>query len=236
MRQDLGSYVPELRGNKLLMCCACARFLPQEDFSLEHIIPKQALDDDPSEVRLKFTANARGVNTLLCTKPLKIKGRTVYDNGCNSWKGRFYDRPIREVLSGRILTDRHRSYADQHTIAIMCAAYLAMVVRFGYQVALTPTGLLMRQQFFLPNKFNPDMPIRTQMLLMATPLDYSKAGPAFWTNPFSFSIDRGFCVIAVRGVSLALPLSRDPNTPIAKQIAIPPARYALRPDFRTVFE
>jgi hypothetical protein len=39
MRRDLANYVPETNGNRLLMCCACGRFLPQDSFDFEHIVP-----------------------------------------------------------------------------------------------------------------------------------------------------------------------------------------------------
>jgi hypothetical protein len=96
MRRDLASYIPELNSDLLLMCCVCGRFLPQDQFSLEHIIPRQALADQRIQVKQRLTANQRSWNILLCTKPLILKGRLVYQNGCNSWKGRFYDKLIRE--------------------------------------------------------------------------------------------------------------------------------------------
>jgi hypothetical protein len=52
MRSDLAQFVPAVAANNLLMCCACGRFLPQDDFDLEHLIPQQALKLDPSAVRM----------------------------------------------------------------------------------------------------------------------------------------------------------------------------------------
>jgi hypothetical protein len=49
MRRDLASYVPEIASNRLLMCCACGRFLPQEFFDLEHLVPQQAAERRPRE-------------------------------------------------------------------------------------------------------------------------------------------------------------------------------------------
>jgi hypothetical protein len=51
MRSDLANYVPDVAGNQLLMCCACGRFLPQESFDLEHLVPQRALKADPKNVR-----------------------------------------------------------------------------------------------------------------------------------------------------------------------------------------
>src|ERR1700680_1756493 len=101
MRQDLAHFVPEITGNQLLMCCVCGRFLPHECFDLDHLIPQQALKQDPDVVRTNpaTPANTRSGNLLLCKKPLKIKGNIVYRNGCNSWKGRVYDKPVRELVS-----------------------------------------------------------------------------------------------------------------------------------------
>jgi hypothetical protein len=157
MRQDLAGYAPEVSDSNQLMCCACGRFLPPEHYSLEHIIPRQALADDPQPVKDKVTANERSGNLLLCTKPLRIKEKTVYENGCNSWKGRFFDRPLRELLNGRAIAFPRTRFTMQYSIAMTCVAYLAMVFEFGYQVALTPSGLLMRRQFFVPHKFLRDM-------------------------------------------------------------------------------
>lgn len=104
LRADLSKYFPDTNNNKLLMCCCCCRFLPFEEFNVEHIVPRQALADDPVEVRInpESPTNARSELTLLCTKHLTVKGRTVYNNGCNSWKGQFFDNCIKYALNGSI--------------------------------------------------------------------------------------------------------------------------------------
>jgi hypothetical protein len=43
----------------------------------------------------------RSGNLLLCKKPLLYKNSPMYNNGCNSWRGRFYDKPISDIFSGR---------------------------------------------------------------------------------------------------------------------------------------
>jgi hypothetical protein len=95
MHADLAKFVPETSENDLLMCCACGRFLPQEHFDLEHLVPRQALRSDPLEARNNpaTPANVRSGNLLLCKKPLLYKNSPMYSNGCNGWKGRFYARP-----------------------------------------------------------------------------------------------------------------------------------------------
>ena len=134
MRSDLASYIPQLTENNLLMCCTCGRFLPYEDFSLEHIIPRQALADDPKEIKTnpKTTANARSGNILLCNKLLSIKGRRVYDNGCNSWKGRFYDGLIREILNGEIFAHKHKTFSNS---AYYCSVLFGLH-RDGFQIRI----------------------------------------------------------------------------------------------------
>jgi hypothetical protein len=240
LRQDLKFYyTPQISGNDRLMCCTCGRFLPYEDFNLEHIIPQQALADDPREIKSnpETTANARSGNILLCSKPLLIKGRNVYKNGCNSWKGRFYDSRLRELLNGHILSHKYKKVSNQHIIAAACSAYLAMVLEFGYQVALTPNGLLMRQQFFLPYKFHRDMPLRSQIILAAPPpISYDESDLRLWSHPFTFTIKGNSCYVGFRTMSLVIPISRDPRSPISKSILIAPSKYTLRPDFQTVFD
>jgi hypothetical protein len=153
MRGDLAQHIPEFAHNRLLMCSCCARYLPQGDFDLEHIIPQQALRMDPAAVKdnLATPANVRAGNLLLCKKALKVKteGR-IFENGCNSWKGKSYDRAIRELVSG---TWYPKVVSSRHTIAALCLGYLAMVSEFGYRIVLSPSGKLMREQFFSPSKF-----------------------------------------------------------------------------------
>jgi hypothetical protein len=236
MRRDLTSYIPELNSDKLLMCCVCGRFLPQEHFSLEHIIPRQALADQPVEVRRRLTVNQRSGNILLCTKPLRLKGRLVYANGCNSWKGRFYDQPIRAILNGTAIGNPRRRFSNEYIIALLCVGYVAMVSTYGYQVALTSSGILSRHQFFMPHKFHNDMPLRSQVVLIAPPIKLQEECFSLWEKPFTLSIVDGSCLFCVGSIVVRLPVSRNPELPIAKRIKIIPAKYALRPDFRTMFD
>lgn len=234
MRQDLANFVPEINGNQLLMCCACGRFLPQECFDLDHLIPQQALKQDPDIIRTDPTtpANIRSGNLLLCKTPLKIKANVVYGNGCNSWKGRVYDKPISQLISTKAFEPS--KCTQVHIIAALGLAYLAMVAEFGYVVALMRSGLLMREQFFRPYKYHPELPLRSQMLAgggMVTSPD-----APMWAKPFSFGFQRpGVCTVAARNFGIMVPISRDPREPLATHLKIAPAKYKLRPDFRTVF-
>jgi hypothetical protein len=236
MRQDLMKFVPEISGNHLLMCSACGRFLPQECFDLDHLIPRQALKQDPSAVRTNpsTTANIRAAgNILLCKKPLKVKRDVVYENGCNGWKCRFYDKAISQLISTTAL--QAKNCTELHIIGALSLAYLAMVAEFGYVVALMRSGLLMREQFFRPAKFHPALPLRSQMLLGGS-MPVTSPNAPLWARPFSFGFYRpGVCTVAARNFGVLLPISRDPREPIATHLQIAPARYKLRPDFRTVF-
>jgi hypothetical protein len=233
MRHDLAKYIPEIAGNRLLMCCACGRFLPQECFDLEHLIPQQALKRDPDVVRANpvTPANVRAGNLLLCKKPLMHRGTTVYRNGCNSWKGRFYDKPINELVFGEAL----ERCTQVHHIAALSLAYLAMVAEFGYVIALMQSGLLMRKQFFSPFKFLSALPLRSQMILGGS-LPKTLPDARMWANPFSFTFENSARTVGMRNLALIVPVSRDPRSPIARHLRIVPAEYKLHPSFRTVFD
>ena len=67
MQGDLAQFVPEIADRNRLMCCACGRCLPAEDFDVDHVIPRQAIKCDPEEVRKnpETPANVRAGNILL---------------------------------------------------------------------------------------------------------------------------------------------------------------------------
>jgi hypothetical protein len=236
MRRDLATYVPETNGNQLLMCCVCGRFLPQESFDLEHIIPQQALKVDPPAVRSDPTTptNIRAGNLLLCKQPLLYKDSKLYNNGCNSWKGRFYDKPISEIFSGRALQPGGPRITDTHIIAGLALCYLAMVAEFGFKITLMDSGRLLREQFFRPRKFHPSLDSRHHIILGGQP--GTSPGEKVWSKPFAFTYERGACVVAARNFAMLLPVSNDPFSPIAQHLQIVPVRFKLRPDFRTFFK
>jgi len=234
MRDDLKTYIPRVADTDLLMCPTCCRFLPFEHFDIEHVIPKRALADDPSVVREAIPANRRGVTTLLCNKRLLLKGNTIYDKGCNSWKGRFYDKFLREIFNTNVT--KKNSFTSRHHVALFGVGYLGLFANYGFQITLVPSGLIMRRQFFNPNRFNQDVPIKCQMTLMGEPnLRYCEESAKYWDSPFKFAFEAGFCCAVVRNASIFLPLSRNPEIPIARELPFVPPRYALRPNFQTVF-
>jgi hypothetical protein len=236
MRQDLTTYIPQVAETNLLMCCTCGRFLPQGLFDLEHLIPQQAVKQDPHAVRAnpETPINVRSGNLLLCKKPPLVKKRPIHNNGCNSWKGRHYDKLISELIFGSLLESPTPS--DAHIIAALSLAYLAMVAEFGYIIVLVQSGALMREQFFSPRKFHRHLPLRHQILLRGT-LPVLPPDAPLWSKPFSFNFDSsGVCTVGARNFALLLPVSRDPRLPIARHLPIVPIKYKLRPDFRTFFD
>lgn len=235
MRHDLATFVPEIAANQLLMCCACGRFLPQDLFDLEHLIPQQSLKQDPITVKSDPDSpkNVRSGILLLCKKPLAHKGFKVHNNGCNSWKGRFYDKAINDLVADKAAL-KSGALTSQHIIAGLSLCYLAMVAEFGYAVVLMQSGVLMRRQFFSPQKYHPDLPLRYQMLL-AGPLPGPKS--RMWRQPFSFSFDQpGCCFVGARNFAANLPVSHDPRQTFAKHLRIVPPKYKLRTNFETFFD
>jgi hypothetical protein len=236
MRSDLAKFVPEIAHNQLLMCCTCGRFLTQEFFDLEHLIPQQSLKLDPVAVQANpdTPKNVRSGNLLLCKKPLQVKGPKVFNNGCNSWKGKFYDKAIAEFVSEKTLLPSTK-VTSAHIIGALCLGYLAMVAEFGYAVALMPSGLLMRRQFFSPDKYLRDLPLRHQMVLGGS--HPTESGNPIWSKPFSFTFsETSCCHVGARNFAVNVPVTRDPRLPLAMHLRIAPERYKLRPSFKTFFE
>jgi hypothetical protein len=82
MRDDLKSLVPWFVDYDLLLCPTCLRRIPFEEFSLEHIIPQQALGGDHKTAQEAVTRNQRSGLTLLCSKRLVIKDKLIAEKGC----------------------------------------------------------------------------------------------------------------------------------------------------------
>ena len=95
-REDLAHYAPWILESQQLMCCACGRFLQREDFTLEHLIPQQALKRDPTTVRSNpdTSVNVRAGNLLLCKKPLKHNGTMIYRSDVTVGKASSTTRPL----------------------------------------------------------------------------------------------------------------------------------------------
>jgi len=130
MRNDLMCYIPEVANTDLLMC-PTGRFLPFEQFDIEHVIPQQSLNDDPPEVRAVLPRNERSVTILICKKSLLINGKKLYDNGCNSWKGRFYDQFLRKIFNTSAM--KKNKFTSRHHVSLpgvigKCSAALAGIV------------------------------------------------------------------------------------------------------------
>jgi hypothetical protein len=237
MRQDFVALAPEHASSGLLPCCICGRLLPQEHFSIEHILPQQALMEDPPEIKSDplLTMNRRTRLTLLCKRPLKLKSDIVSPNGCNGWKGRYFDGFLRDIVANAPLRKRGGQFSSQHTVAFAIAAYLAMVSEFGYRVVYIESGHLMRRQFFHPHKFLQGYPDSCQMMIAGERYSYPSAPSSAWATPFTFLFKAGRCIVTMRQTVAFVPLSRDPTWPVASALRIVPSKYLLRPDFRTMF-
>ena len=204
-----------------------------DELSIEHIIPRQAVDRDPKDVREAITRNQRSNYALLCNKPLIIKGKAIKGHGCNSWKGQFFDGPVRELIH----SDGTIKPTSRHQIAMFSIGYLALFKTYEYRISLSASGVLMRNQFFAPNVFLKGVPIRHQIILFGQPLtELNDENKPYWDEPFKFTIDQGIAFLAVRSVSFGLPLSSDPTKLIARLLPYAPLKYKLRPDLTTVFE
>lgn len=123
MRDDLKTLVPWFASNDLLLCPTCCRALRYEDFSLEHIIPQQAVAEDPAAARAAISRNERSGLTLLCKRSLVFRDKSTLGQGCNSWKGKHYDRFIRDVLRPDLL---RRQFHSRHHIALVNMGYLGL--------------------------------------------------------------------------------------------------------------
>jgi hypothetical protein len=74
MYNDIRLFIPHFP-NGQIMCPACLRHVKFEELSLEHIIPQQAVNCDPVDVRKAIPRNQRSGLTLLCERPLIYKNR-----------------------------------------------------------------------------------------------------------------------------------------------------------------
>lgn len=150
MREDLVQYVPALEDADTLLCPICCRPLRYEQFSLEYILPQQAVKLDPADVRNAIIKNERSGLTLLCSETL-IVGNKSYAKGCNGWKGRNFDTRISDLLKRGPFSIQ---FTDMHIIALLVLGYLGLFKQYGYRVALTESSLVVRNQFFNPRRFN----------------------------------------------------------------------------------
>ena len=86
-----------------------------------------------------------------------------------------------------------------------------MVAEFGFKITLMDSGRLLREQFFRPRKFHPSLDSRHQIILGGQPA--TSPGEKVWAKPFSFTYERGACVVAARNFAMLLPVSNDPFFP-----------------------
>jgi hypothetical protein len=119
---------------------------------------------------------------------------------------------------------------------MFAVGYLALFSKFGYRVALSSGGLLMRRQFFAPNAFLNDVPHKYQIILGGQVLtQFDEHNGSYWSDPFNFHIEGDSVCLAIRSVGFFLP-HEDPTIPLAHVLRYVPPRYKLRPNLETVFE
>jgi hypothetical protein len=96
----------------------------------------------------------------------------------------------------------------------------------------------MRNQFFSPNRFLKQVPLRSQMVLKGdAPAEYTALNDTYWRDPFKIVPHDPFgMVMVMRNASIYLPISRNPDTPIARTLPYAPPKYCLLPDLRTAFD
>ncbi|TBZ06256.1 hypothetical protein [Rhizobium leguminosarum] len=235
MREDLVRHIPELEETDILLCPICCRALKFEKFSLEHILPQQAVKHDPAVVREAIIKNERSGLGLLCSETLVVGGKP-YANGCNSWKGRNFDGCLTDLLKPGLFP---RRFSDAHIISFLVVGYLGLFRQFGYRVALTPGGLAVRNQFFNPRAFTKHLPITSQMVLRGEPhTEYKAETQAYWSDPVKIYVDgaRGKATIVIRNYSVILSLSHDPTIPLATTLAYAPQKHVFRPDLRLAYQ
>ncbi|TIW68542.1 MAG: hypothetical protein E5V60_04490 [Mesorhizobium sp.] len=233
LREDLVQYVPAFEDADTLLCPICCRPLRYEQFSLEHILPQQAMKLDPTDVRNAIIKNERSGLTLLCSETL-IVGNKSYAKGCNGWKGRNFDPHISDLLKRGPFSIQ---FADTHIIALLVVGYLGLFKQYGYRVALTDSSLVLRNQFFNPRRFTKHLPLKSQMVLSGDP--HTQYGPethAYWSDPVKVYVDATKATIAIRNYSVILSLSYDPTIPLARTLAYAPRKHVFRPDLRLAFQ
>jgi hypothetical protein len=128
-------------------------------------------------------------------------------------------------------------FSSRHQVSMFAVGYLALFSKFGYRVALSSGGLLMRRQFFVPNAFLNDVPHKYQIILGGQLLtQFDEHNGSYWSDSFNFHIEGDSVCLAIRSVGFFLLLSEDPTIPLAHVLRYLPPRYKLRPNLENVFE
>lgn len=208
MRGDLVKHLPWFMDNDKLLCPICHRTLGYDDFSIEHIIPKQTVQSDPHEVKLATARDARSKLTLLCRAPLKINGKMVSKNGCNGFKGSHYDKNISFMLKINLDTAR---VTQRHQFSMFALGLVALIGRCGYRFALSADAIPLRFQFFSPNKRVDEVHFLNEIMLVGEPwTSFTDVDPKYWSDPFDFVSETASgtsrTLIITRNVMTILPI------------------------------
>ncbi|MBL7237994.1 MAG: hypothetical protein JJK57_15740 [Komagataeibacter hansenii] len=235
LKQDLNKVLPSYRNDDRIICCMCGRLLRKDQFSLEHIIPQQALKKDIRDSK-SIPKNTRAGLTLLCKQPLKLRGKKVSELGCNAWKGKHYDKKIASFLQNQNFNKMDVS----NIISIFSTCFIAMFSVFGYKAVFTHDGIICRRQFFSPDKFRRDIPEFSQIILAgSSPEKLTVDNQKYWSSPFYFFEklcgNKLFCSVSIRHVAMVLPLTQSFSLNIRPVLPWMPSHRIMRPDFTPLF-
>ena len=113
----------------------------------------------------------------------------------------------------------------------------ALFSKYGYRVAPSASGLLMRRQYFSPFSILKAIPYYCQVVLGGQPLtEFTEENETYWSDPFKITIENGYANMVLRSVSFSLPLSEDPTVPLARILQYAPPKYRWRPNLETAFQ
>lgn len=149
LHSDLVDVKPEYQDRDGILCPICLREITKDEviqFGIEHIIPKNIIKNDSPEKKKLGTLNQRCGITILCRQEriCKYDGKIVKD-GCNSLKGKIYDRLWKQHWHGDQLDQSHLSH--RHGVSILIMAYLGAFQVFGYEYILQRDFDDIRNQF-----------------------------------------------------------------------------------------
>lgn len=149
---DLRS-LPGYEARTSILCPMCLSDITLDELrvgGIEHIIPRNAVRDDPVDMRDIATQNQRCGITALCRTRRIHPGGADIAHGCNGWKGSKYDFAFRGLL------DSEAHHADElsnrNAVGILLMAYLGAFQCLGYSYILQDTLGVIRSQFMEPDR------------------------------------------------------------------------------------
>ena len=150
LRGNLVCERPEYADREVILCPLCLRDLRFDDVrSVEHILPENALKDDPLFVRQVSLSRRAGL-TVLCRTSRAVGCGKDAPEGCNGWKGQAYDRLFKGMLAGQQIPPHKLTL--RRKVAVLTMAYLAAFQRFGYGCILNDAFETVRCQADYPDR------------------------------------------------------------------------------------